>query len=51
MLFLLSAFLIIAITILRAQAGVDFVNPNLGGGFMLDNGEAKPDYINLRYLR
>jgi len=27
----------------RAQAGADFVNPNLNGGSMLDNGE-----LNLR---
>ena len=25
----------------RVQAAVEFVNPNLGGGSMLDNGEPK----------
>ena len=29
----------------RVQAAVDFVNPNLGGGSMLDNGDLKFCYI------
>ena len=38
---LTGAFSIAAVglQLVRLQAGVDFVNPNLGGGSMLDNGE------------
>jgi hypothetical protein len=40
---LTSAFSIVAVGLrllsgVRLQAGVDFVDPSLGGGFMLDNG-------------
>ena len=27
------------LSVVRVQAAVDFVNPNLGGGSMLDNGK------------
>lgn len=36
----LGAFSIAAAGLHLFSAGVDFVNPNLGGGSMLDNGES-----------